>query len=216
MNIDKIQNSKLKNFWINFLCIFIFKKSKRDKFRLLNKFKNNIGRHTYFSCNISIVSKETTIGSFCSIADGVLIGTTQHPTDWLSTSPFQYNFATDKIINLTNTKTKFQKYIDGKKPVHIGNDVWIGVNAIIKDGVTLGDGCIVGSSAVVTHDVPPYAIVGGIPAKIIKYRFSPEIIKELEKLKWWDLPDNKIAKLPFNDIEKCIKEIKKIKKRIKN
>ena len=211
---DKTQNSKLKNFWINFLCIFIPIKKKRDRFRFFGKMKihGRIGRHNYICETSQVGNRNSTIGSFCSIAGNVIMGTSQHPISWLSTSAFQYSRRDAKQVN---KKTKYLKFDGRSIPVHIGNDVWIGVNAIIKDGVTLGDGCIVGSSAVVTHDVPPYAIVGGIPAKIIKYRFSPEIIAELEKLKWWYLPDNKIAKLPFNDIEKCIKEIKKIKKELK-
>ena len=96
-------------------------------------------------------------------------------------------------------------------PCHIGNDVWIGRNAVIKDGVTVGDGAIIGTSAVVTKDVPPYAIVVGVPARIIRYRFSPEIIEALLELRWWDLPLEKIQHLPFNDVPRCVEELRKIR-----
>ena len=90
----------------------------------------------------------------------------------------------------------------------------IGRNVIVQDGITIGDGAIVGSGAIVTHDIPPYAIAVGVPARVIKYRFSEDIISDLMKLKWWNLPDEEIVKLPFNDINACIKELKKIRKRI--
>ena len=95
------------------------------------------------------------------------------------------------------------------KPTKIGNDVWIGANAIIQSGVTIGDGAIIGSGAVVTKDVPPYAIVVGVPAKILKYRFNKEQIKELLQLKWWNLPFDKIKNLPFNNINKVIQILKR-------
>ena len=114
-------------------------------------------------------------------------------------------FPTKKIYNAGATA----------KPCVIGNDVWIGDHVIIMHGITIGDGAVIGSGAVVTHDVPPYAIVVGVPGKIIKYRFDKKIISELEKLKWWNLPDYKVAELPFNDIHGCIKELKKIYKEIK-
>lgn len=76
------------------------------------------------------------------------------------------------------------------------------------DGITVGDGAIIGSGAIVTKDVPAYSIVAGVPAKVIKYRFSENIIKELLELKWWDLPEKEIQKLEWNDIETCIKQIK--------
>lgn len=81
------------------------------------------------------------------------------------------------------------------KPIHIGNDVWIGARSIIMDGVSIGDGAIVAAGSVVTKDVPPYAVVGGSPAKIIKYKFSQDIIDRLEEIQWWNLPDEEITKV---------------------
>ena len=96
-------------------------------------------------------------------------------------------------------------------PVIIGNDVWIGDGVKIKNGVTIGDGAIIGACALVIKDVPPYAIVGGVPAKIIKYRFKKNIIKELLKLKWWDLDVEIIKQIPYDNIEEAISFIKNIR-----
>ena len=94
--------------------------------------------------------------------------------------------------------------------ITIGNDVWIGDGAFIKNGVTIGDGAIIGARAVVTKDIPPYAIVVGVPAKILKYRFSEQIIDRLLNTKWWNLDDSIIKKLPYYDIDKCLKILEEI------
>lgn len=82
---------------------------------------------------------------------------------------------------------------DNKGDIVVGNDVWIGYEAVILSGVTIGDGAVIGARAVVTKDVPPYTIVGGVPAKPIKKRFSEENIKKLQSIRWWDWPKEKIA-----------------------
>jgi len=159
-----------------------------------------------FSTSAAVhISSNCTIGKYCSLGPYSMIEPGQHPTNFLSTSSFQYLPAlylldSDNIV-------KF----DSNKPCIIGNDVWIGANAIIQDGITISHGAIIGSNAVVTKDVPPYAIVAGIPAKIIKYRFSNSVIEKLLELKWWDLDIETIKNLPFSDIDKCIKHLEKIK-----
>ena len=170
----------------------LFKEYKRKR----RQRKYNLGKYSYFGSGFSM-SKASSVGKFCSIANNVQIGPTRHPTNWLSTHRFQYLDTVDipkhPLIPFT--------YV---MPCHIGNDVWIGTNAIILDGVNVGDGAIIGAGGVVTKDVPPYAIVGGVPAKIIRYRFDEKTIADLLELKWWDLDFEIIKTLPFDDIQKCI------------
>jgi len=171
---------------------------------LVKDFKNvQVGNYTYIS-TIEPIADGSIIGKYCAIAPFVSIGTGKHPINYLSIHPFQYS--KDFIISNNSQKVKFKN----SEPIIIGNDVWIGKNAIIMDGVTIGDGAIIGAGAIVTKNIPPYAIAVGIPARVIKYRFSEEIIKELLELKWWNMPEETIANLPFADIEQCIKELKKI------
>lgn len=131
------------------------------------------------------------IGKFCSIACGAkfLFNSANHTLSSLSTYPFPLFFEEWNLEKKDVTKSW-----DNKGNIIIGNDVWIGYEAVILAGVTIGDGAIIGTRAVVTKDVPPYTIVGGVPAKPIKKRFSEEIISKLLDIQWWNWPDEKIAK----------------------
>lgn len=126
------------------------------------------------------------IGRFCSIAAGTCIGGLgAHPVSMISSHPIFYS--TRKQCGITFSD---KNYIEELQRTTIGNDVWIGENAIILDGVSVGDGAIVAAGAVVTKDVPNYAVVGGVPARIIKYRFEEKDIQFLNIVKWWDQPNN--------------------------
>lgn len=141
--------------------------------------KSEINSYTYLGKNCLI--QNANIGKFCSIANDVLIGLGNHPIDFFSTSTVFYRKENTLKIDLINSNLDFEEYNE----ISIGNDVWIGARAIIRDGVRIGDGAIIAANAVVVKDVPPYGIVGGIPAKIIKYRFPEEKIDELLMQKWW-------------------------------
>jgi acetyltransferase-like isoleucine patch superfamily enzyme len=165
-----------------------------------------MGRYSYIgSGNISC---NTIIGRYCSIGGNVAIGPGSHPLDWLSTSSAQYNAAEFK--NVSNIETSYS-YDGEKETTIIGNDVWIGNNAVIMKGVTVQDGSVIGAGAVVTKDVPPYAIVVGVPAKVLRYRFDNEKIEKLLQLKWWENDFSEIKDLPFDNVNKCIEELERKK-----
>ena len=130
------------------------------------------------------------IGKFCSIACGAkfLFNSANHTLSSLSTYPFPLFFE-EWGLEKKNVADSW----DNKGDIIVGNDVWIGYEAVILSGVTIGDGAVIGARAVVTKDVPPYTIVGGVPAKPIKKRFSEENIKKLQSIRWWDWPKGKIA-----------------------
>jgi len=129
------------------------------------------------------------IGRFCSIACGAkfLFTSANHTMKSLSTYPFPIFFE-EWGLEIKNVASAW----DNKGDIVVGNDVWIGYEAVILSGVHIGDGAIIGARAVVTKDVPPYTVVGGIPAKEIKKRFDEETIKKLKQLEWWNWPVEKI------------------------
>ncbi len=141
----------------------------------------NIGEWTMGCPTISKFLEEgtLTIGKFCSFADDVviLLGG-EHDYENVSTYPFG-----QLLWRFSKTRT-----VHTKGDVTIGNDVWVGRGAIIRSGVTIGDGAVIGAGSVVVADIPDYAIAGGNPAKVIKYRFNPDVIEKLLLLKWWDWP----------------------------
>lgn len=146
---------------------------------------SKIGRYSYLYGSSAI---KTEIGAFCSIARGCSIGGGSHPLDWVSTSPVFY-----KGRNVLRANFSQNSYDEYKKTV-IGNDVWIGSGCFIKGGVTIGDGAVIGMGSVVTHDVPPYEVWAGNPAKLIKKRFDDETIASLLETKWWDMSDDELRK----------------------
>ncbi|MEO9804469.1 MAG: CatB-related O-acetyltransferase [Reichenbachiella sp.] len=131
---------------------------------------SKIGDYTYVGFNTMI--SRSIVGRYCSIANNVSIGHGEHIIDEISTSSLFYS---DPYGTLTS------------KPCTIGNDVWVGVDAIIKRGVDIGDGAIVGANSFVNKDVPPFAIVAGSPAKVIKYRFPEDIRNIISDSSWWSL-----------------------------
>ena len=130
------------------------------------------------------------IGRFCSIACGAkfLFNSANHAMGSLSTYPFPLFFQEWGL-----EKSRVAEAWDNKGDIVAGSDVWIGYEAVILAGVTIGDGAVIGARAVVTKDVPPYTIVGGVPARAIRRRFPEETVEELLRLKWWDWPPERIA-----------------------
>lgn len=150
----------------------------------------------------TVIYRNTKIGRFCSFARGCEIGAANHPTTMLSTHSFQYSgWMFPKVPGYTHPRSV--RYL-AHSFTEIGSDVWVGAQSIVKAGVKIGHGAVIAANSVVTKDVPPYAIVGGSTAKLIRYRFSEDIIERLLKAAWWDRPFNEISHLPFNDIEACL------------
>lgn len=172
-------------------------------------YSSTIKSHSYTGPNTLIFY--STIGKYCSISWNVSIGPANHNYKNLTTHSFLYNNY-DKL-RPEGVDPGYNRFED---LCTIGNDVWIAANAIILRGVTVGDGAVIAANSVVTKDIPPYAIVGGTPAKVLKYRFSEDIIAQLLNLKWWELPDSVISD-HFNffnsePTEDSIKELFEIKK----
>lgn len=181
----------------------------------------NIGAFTYFGGGDSVYQQVTSIGRFCSIAGNVVIGAMEHPTDFLSTSHVLHADWSNEwhglrklysaVNGLGNSISAHRKWLARNKgKVTIGNDVWIGEGAFISRGVEIGDGAIIAARSVVTRDVPAYAIVGGIPAKIIRYRFDRDIIEKLLDLRWWAYGMNALhdVDLTNNDIRSSLRLIR--------
>ena len=149
-------------------------------------FERNCVLYHYPECNGDTLS----IGKFCSIACGAkfIFNAANHALGSLSTYPFPIFFE-EWGLDVEDITTAW----DNKGDIVIGNDVWIGYEAVIFSGVTIGDGAVIGTRAVVTKDVPPYTIVGGVPAKAIRRRFPDETISRLLDLKWWNWPEERIA-----------------------
>lgn len=149
---------------------------------------SSVERYSYMGYDCEVIN--TDIGSFCSLASGIHIGLAEHPTSWISTSPVFQD------VRNSSVKKKFaRKPLPESKRTTIDHDVWIGTNAIIKKGVHVGTGAVIASGAVVTKDVEPYAIVGGCPAKLIRYRFDKNMIERLLNSKWWEKDDSVLEKI---------------------
>jgi len=167
-----------------------------------------IGAYTYFRGGT--ISSLAGIGRFCSVAPGIEVGPGNHPTNFLSTHPFQYGASAFGFWPEFKNFDSFGLTVPAdvaKKPPVIGNDVWIGARVFIARGVNIGDGAIIAAGSTVTKDVLPYEIVGGAPARHIRFRFGEDIINELLELKWWDYEPVSLSGVPFNDVRAAIDEI---------
>lgn len=144
--------------------------------------------YTYLSYGCKI--HNATIGKYCSIAQNVKVGLGKHPLYYVSTSPIFYSANNPLRVSFTKD-SPFDEY----SPVNIGSDVWIGTNVTILDGVSIGDGAVIGANSLIVKDVEPYAIVGGVPGKLIRRRFDDQIISALIDLKWWDFPIEELERV---------------------
>jgi len=162
-----------------------------------NQFRDvRFGINTYISYNTII--EVCDIGNYCSIGPNTVIGFGEHPLHLMSTSPYIY-----KRSNVEDPSSGSQLYAR----VRILNDVWIGANVFIKNGVTIGNGAVVAAGAVVLHDVPDYAIVGGVPARLIRFRFNEPTIAYLLRSKWWERSLEELDPATVNEMNKNIEKL---------
>ena len=167
----------------------------------------------YFGMNESCFIARATIGAFCAIGARTAINPFNHPFNWLSTHEFQYHpNSFDWVEEYTQIK-RLERTPDMFEQVSIGNDVWMGHNVNVMPGVSVGDGAVIGAGSIVTKDVPPYAIVAGVPATVKRYRFTEQVIERLLKLKWWDMELVDLGGLPYRDIASCLSTLEDIKAR---
>ena len=145
-----------------------------------------LGANSYVG-TFSHIAQNTIIGKFCSISNLCTIGAQKHNIGSLTSFPF---------MELTKAM--------GNQSTVISNDVWVGSNSVIMSGLNVGHGAVIGAGSVVTKDVPHYAIVVGSPAKVLRYRFPPDLIRGLLETAWWDLPADVIRTLPLNDPWACV------------
>lgn len=162
----------------------------------------SIGAHSYV--NGGLIREFTDIGRFCSIAHGVAIGVGDHGLHLVSTHPFASQAAHD-----ASHASPYRS--DTTRPwnarTSIGHDVWVGMNVVVRAGCRVGVGAVLGAGAVVTTDVPPYAIFAGVPAKLVRYRFPEDVRLALLASEWWDYPLELLSQLPSNNIELFLEKL---------
>jgi virginiamycin A acetyltransferase len=144
-----------------------------------------------FSYAVGELDTDLVVGRYCSLAYGFAVMARPHPTAWASSSPFSYNTQILDGVAAYHADNglvsePLESFDYGPTDLVIGNDVWVGTDALIKRGVTIGNGAVIGARSVVTRDVPPYAIVAGVPARLLRYRFDERLIERLQALRWWD------------------------------
>jgi len=161
--------------------------------------RTRFNRHTFCGYDCTLIDCD--VGAFCSIASKVTVGGSRHPMEYVSTSPVF-------LSHRDSVKAKYSRHSYlWRAQTTIGHDVWIGENVLVKGGVNIGHGAVIGMGSVVTRDVAPYSIVAGNPARPIRMRFAPEIVEALLKMAWWDLPDQELRRLAadFQDPEKMLR-----------
>lgn len=143
------------------------------------------------------------IGRYCSIAKDVIIGQDRksHPLSWLTSH--------SGLVSLRQKLGGIAPHHDGVQQTVIGHDVWIGMDVLILEGVTIGTGAVIGAQSLVNKDIPPYAIAVGSPAKVVRYRFDPEVIDGLLASQWWNLPAQRLAQLPIEDPQAMLAQLNK-------
>jgi acetyltransferase-like isoleucine patch superfamily enzyme len=167
------------------------------------------GKYTGF--NESCFIARGSIGAYCAVGARSSFNPFNHPTNWLSIHEFQYHPKAYDWIEEYRDFDRLERTPDMFQTVNIGNDVWTGHHVNVMGGVRVGDGAVIAAGSIVTKDVPPYAVVAGVPAAIKRFRFPDATIERLLRLRWWELELSELSGLPFRDIERCMDLIELIR-----
>ena len=173
-----------------------------------------VGAFTYSDRDCELNDCE--VGRYCSIGAHVILGPGEHPLDFLTTHPI----ATDGLgriagfagqpLYIDHCLTEASRPVPGRNRTTIGSDVWIGSRAIVSQGVTVGMGAVIASGSVVTRDVPPFAIVAGAPARVLRYRFDEQLIERIVRSQWWTLDLSCLPKRDFADVDGFLSELERL------
>lgn len=210
--IYPIQDELLRKRMFNLYGVKIEKNVSIDKSCI-----NNIGKYTFIGKNATIGPATSQIGSFCSIAPDVIIGPNSHDISEVTTSTFIHayssslNYQSEKLLD----SYKYYKQSLNRKKTIIGHDVWVGYRAIILPGIVVGDGAIIGAGSIVTKDVAPYSLVGGNPAKHIRYRFELDSIEKILNANIYSIDKDELfnlfIKFKDNNLEDLMSKIMELK-----
>jgi acetyltransferase-like isoleucine patch superfamily enzyme len=179
--------------------------------------KCRIGRLTYFNYGCEIT--DTDFGRYCSVGQRAIINPGEHPTDWLSTHPF---VGDPSGVSCGMAGEPAYAAIAGAalsaprptRRVTIGHDVWLGANTVVLSGVSVGDGAVIAAGAVVSRNVAPFAVVGGVPARVLRYRFPADMIRRLGELRWWDYDLGAVRDaIDYSDLERATAMLEAMKAR---
>ncbi len=165
----------------------------------------------YSSANEHSAVIRADVGAYCAFGMRTSINPFNHPTAWLSTHEFQYHTRSYDWVREYNEFARLERTPEMFERVIVGNDVWLGHNVTVLAGVRIGDGAVAATGSVVTKNVPPYAIVAGVPATVKRLRFPEATIERLLNVKWWDLELPQLSGLPFNDTLKCLDRLEAIR-----
>ena len=171
--------------------------------------ESTIGKFTGF--NEHCFAGRVDVGAYCAFGARTALNPFNHPVSWLSTNEFQYHPKSFDWVEEYRDLVRLERTPDMMPRATIGNDVWSGHNVNVLSGVTVGDGAILAAGCVVTQDVPPYAIVAGVPAKVVRYRFSDKVIERLLKIRWWDFELSQLSGLNFRDVESILPRLEEIR-----
>ena len=162
--------------------------------------RSSVGKYFGLGCYSYVA--DASVGRYCTFASRLSIGPFNHPTNWLSAHEFQYRDLS--LLYGETIVTEEERPLELDVKTTIGSDVWIGDNAVVRRGITIGCGAVIGMGTVVVKDVPPYAIIVGNPGRVIRYRFSEHIIESLLEIRWWELDIGALKGIDFSSIENAI------------